>query len=543
MPLTNLSQATPEEIEEAKKGKDPIKIRIMLFYDGTLNNRLNIKEREMRELGPDERKNRKLKTEVSDEDYDDYTEDSSNSYDNGRTNIAIMEPHVSEKKENYKSDYDFVYKHYIPGQGTINYDEDQTKGYAFAIGESGVPSRAEMGINEAVNSILNGDEIDKTTQYIEMINIDVFGFSRGAATARYAIYMILKGRINSISDEFGSVVYTTENFANELQRFNYVIQEGVVKVGFAGLYDTVLSYMASQILPWTTNTLKQKSVSLATKVLHLAAADEHRKDFPLHRIQSAIDAGVGEEYYLPGVHSDVGGSYNMANDILLDDESIDDDTKEYMRTTNEGNADINAPSKRNWWGKIIDNTMIINKADPHRVKKDCEDLIDQGWYKNDEVKIEDVAWDPDIGVPITSVLKVSRQGISSAYSNIPLKIMARYARGKDVDLKIRSKLERRADRIMRDESDLIKLEEKINSYISSHVNNSKPEDWKPEDWDRKEYTNSKGKKADIDKETLKRIRHKHFHFSASKMSAGYKPRFKWDKIAKKFRRERYYYNA
>ena len=42
---------------------------------------------------------------------------------------------------------------------------------------------------------------------------------------------------------------------------------------------------------------------------------------------------------------------------------------------------------------------------------------------------------------------------------------------------------------------------------------------------------------------IKDIRHKHFHFSASKWSAGYKPRFEWDDAANRYRRKRYYYDA
>ncbi|RZK28282.1 MAG: hypothetical protein EOO63_11605, partial [Hymenobacter sp.] len=48
------------------------------------------------------------------------------------------------------------------------------------------------------------------------------------------------------------------------------------------------------------------------KVVHLTAGDEHRKNFSLTNINSSLAAGVGLELTLPGVHSDIGGSYAEA---------------------------------------------------------------------------------------------------------------------------------------------------------------------------------------------------------------------------------------
>jgi len=253
----------------------------------------------------------------------------------------------------------------------------------------------------------------------------------------------------------------------------------------------------------------------------------------LHKIKGAIDAGVGEEYYLPGVHSDIGGSYNQANELQLERQSkagLKEEDKEYVRSSDEGNLDINADIKTDWKGKIIDNGMIINVGGPKRIAKDRQDMIDQGWYKENEILAEEVEWDEDTFEPTESILMVSRQGISSAYSNIPLKIMARYARKPDVKLTIDDKLEDRADVILKPETELKDFAEKLDDYIDSHKNTSKPEDWVGENA-FKEYPE------------LKEIRHKHFHFSASKMSAGYKPNFEWDDAKNKFIRKRYYYNA
>jgi hypothetical protein len=497
--------------EVSTEGKKPIKIRISLFYDGTLNNRLNIEERE---TNSDIYKNIKKKDRAS--------------YDNGRTNIAIMEPHVDAA-----DGYDFFFKQYIEGQGTFTRGKDSTVGYALALGQSGVPWRAEQGIRDAESFIYNQNkDISTDKHYIQKLSIDVFGFSRGAATARYAIHVIKHGRISGINNATGEVVYEWRPLLERINDF-YVIKKDAVEVTFAGLYDTVLSYAGSQLVSWTTNALQQSAVARAKKALHLAAADEHRKDFPLHRIVSAVNKGVGEEYFLPGVHSDVGGSYNQANENLLKKET-DESEKVYMLPNNEGSDKL----ALDWLGRAKGDTMVIHEGDPETLRKDRDDLIAQGWYRPDEITLHELIWD-DLGRPTHAMLTVWRKGIGSAYSNIPLKIMAKYARKPDVKLKISSELEVVADRILRDEQDLIELEKIIVKYIAAHKSDSKPEDWKPEDWKPDEQI---GKKTGIDRHSLEAIRHRHFHFSA-KWAIGYMPNFEWDGKTRKFIRVREYYDA
>ena len=524
MPLGKLPTATSEEKKERTDDKTPLKIRISLFFDGTMNNRFNIEERE---------KGAKESTIYADNKTDD-----ANSYDNGRTNIAIMEPHVSIKKSDYAGDYDLVYKHYIPGQGAITREKDSVWGYALAIGESGVPWRAEEGIREAVNFILSAKEkeIDPLKHYIEKLTIDVFGFSRGAATARYAIHVLFDGRIAGVDEDTGEVRYEWRPASERINKF-VDIDKNAVEVRFAGLYDTVLSYFGSQKVDswydtvlsyfgrqkveWMADALQQTAVKRAKKSMHLAAADEHRADFPLHTIQSAIKAGTGEEYYLPGVHSDVGGSYNQASEKALKEEK-DESKKVYMLSSNEGLMIEE--------GYLTGKAMVIHRGgDLARIEKDRDNLIEQGWYKINEIKITATTTGAD-GDRTEYALTVRRQGISSAYCNIPLKIMAKRARKPDVNLKISAELEDMADKILKadaDKANLEKLEEIINNYVDTNKN-SNPEDWL-------------GDNPPLEKEKLKAIRHKHFHFSASKLSAGYEPRFEKDKASGEFVRRRYYY--
>lgn len=480
------TSASVEEQPPRNDGKDPLKIRIALFFDGTLNNRTNIEERE--KDSPDYQKNYPSVQKKNGAKKDP------NSYDNGRTNIAIMEPHLLEQADGY----DFCFKAYVEGQGTINFQKDTFVGYAAGGGEAGVADRARKGVRLAVQKIDKAG-INKDDFYIQKLTIDVFGFSRGAATARYAIHLTLSGQYGDNMDNLYELV----------ERAGYDIEAKAVEVCFAGLYDTVLSYYGSQWFKRSNNVLQQMAAGRAKKVLHLAAADEHRKDFPLHNIvESSVSKGVGEEYYLPGVHSDVGGSYNLASELELKKQT-DENKKVYMRTSDED--------------------LYINEGSFEAMERDRNYLIKEGWYQSHEINTEILTLEED-GSPKHCGLKVNRQAIRSAYSNIPLKIMAEYVRKEG--LKIRSELETRADKILSKEPDLYGtegcLEEKIKQYIAS-TKNSRAEDWM-------------GERSPRNVKALKDIRHKHFHFSA-KPGVGYSPRFEWDKQVKDHRRRRFVYDA
>ncbi len=300
--MSQLGESNTKNKKDDRVNPDPkkesVKIRFALFFDGTLNNRKNIEAREQAELGN------------APESYQENGDGGPNSYDNGRTNIAIMEPHVL-----VDTAYDYSFKIYIEGQGTFDEKSDSGRGYSMGSGESGVSNRASQGIERATQKIvkfLKGFPAAKNT--INKIDIDVFGFSRGAATARNCIYQILSWGVG-YGGEFDEERLTNLNYF--LLEKDYILWPKAIEVKFAGLYDTVLSVNASQYMWGLGNALNQRAVARATKSIHLAAAEEHRQDFPLHRIDSAKAKGTGEEYYLPGVHSDVGGSYNQANNILI----------------------------------------------------------------------------------------------------------------------------------------------------------------------------------------------------------------------------------
>jgi hypothetical protein len=384
-------------------------------------------------------------------------------------------------------------------------------------GKSGVPARAKLGVQKAL-SVISGIDIkvfNPEEQFIEKITIDVFGFSRGAATARYAIYLLLKDK---------------NNLSVRLKKLGFEVEEKTIEVGFAGLYDTVLSYMASQKFKSSRNKLWQTAHQYAQKVVHLAAAEEHRKDFPIHNISSSKGNG-GEEYYLPGVHSDIGGSYNAADEKKIE-------------------AETDEAKKRNLLMLTTEEDMTINKGSLEKIETDKAWLIKQGWYKGEnssksivqrqqetreKVKqLEDLGHqkikikDGEFTIRLFyrrrhksrslifsyATLSVKRTGIYSGYANIPLKIMADFVK-KEPKLTIDPKMDKRANTVI-DICNLTDLESKIISYVAG-----KP-DSKPEDW--------------IDSPEIKKYRHQQLNFSAFR-SIGYAPRFSDGK------RKRFIYDA
>lgn len=453
------ADAKPPEFDEPVGDKEPLKIRCLLFFDGTLNNRDNIRERIKHESGQtsdiylknraNQDKEARLAAGAAGVDLEE------DSYENDFSNIVHLEANIAATQKGY----DERVKIYIEGAGTVEYapefekdaqgkiildeygnpkekigdNKDRMGGYAFAAGKSGIKAKVDWGIRVAIAKIALDQSsatrktYDHTKFYIEKLTIDLFGFSRGAASARYCVHQLLKSI--DVGDEQGSV----ETYIQYRLRAMYWLQVKEVEVKFVGLFDTVVSYKAAQAIKlggslenWLTKQTAIKH-TLVKKVVHLVSAEEHRDQFCLHNINSA--GGKGEEYFLPGVHSDVGGGY-------LDNSS--------------------------------DAGLKVTQAHPYWAKKDRDEyLVALGWYKNEQI-IEDVMMYNENGEPDFVELSVTRDKVKArtvrnAYANIPLKIMAEKAEESDIALK--SKLTRDATRKINAFTELNQLESRIKGHM------------------------------------------------------------------------------
>ena len=279
-----------------------INIHLGVFFDGTSNNKLNIREY----------RNNK---------YPWYSPSRlriwwSDSYKKGFSNVAILSDYyISGKKDGQY--YDFVY---IEGIATAPREKETDSGGLDNIlsavngtGEYGINGKVERGcrqVTDKICEILKSKRLTGAT--IGSLYLDVFGFSRGAAAARRFI--------SYIDNPHGDYM---ESIGRNYLIFNVSLRKHLKEKGlyvksitpcFLGLFDTVSSYGYN--FKDDVQELKLQ-VPRPQKVVQLVAGDEYRKNFALTRINTANK--TREEIILPGAHSDIGGGYceSEKEDIVL----------------------------------------------------------------------------------------------------------------------------------------------------------------------------------------------------------------------------------
>ncbi len=289
--------------DEKKDSRKELKVRLLLFFDGTLNNRTNV---EQREKG----------TAV-------YQEHAGNgSYENDRSNIAILEANVEKEV----SGYDATVSVYTEGPGTEDKQSDSTLGYALGTGTTGIKSKVEKGIRTAVFD-LQGTLGNRSGNFIvKTVDVDCFGFSRGAAGARYCVFALNDESGDPLKEQLESWQIPTETVTNN----------------FVGLFDTVSSHGLS--FRNDVDTLKLDAIRRANKVVQLEASEEYRANFSLTTIDSA--GSKGKRICLPGAHSDIGGGYTEGPEEQV--------------------VFVGTQSDRN---------------------KDYQWLLEQGWYRQDQMTL------------------------------------------------------------------------------------------------------------------------------------------------------------
>ena len=232
-----------------------------------------------------------------------------------------------------------IYSYYIEGVGTFDEATDpndyDSLGQGFGMGEHGGRAKIEKA-KKYVMKVLQEFEGCKP----KSITFDVFGFSRGAALARHFVNVILAGvpDLTQPKEEHTTGVYTP--FGNMLREMEEVdislgtttwddpnglpkayvykpLDDGIVKIRFVGLFDTVGSFY------WGGNPDEGEFVlnlpsGCADKVVHLVSRDERRYNFQgtsIFDIEAdevkTREEGEKKEITLGGVHSDIGGGYPL----------------------------------------------------------------------------------------------------------------------------------------------------------------------------------------------------------------------------------------
>ncbi|MBA4490649.1 DUF2235 domain-containing protein [Paracoccus sp. S1E-3] len=248
-----------------------VTLEIGVFFDGTLNNRFNVGLR-----------NR-----------------SDDSYQNALSNPALL-------WARYKNGKNFDVKNacggvarafrsiYVEGPGSLRGEADDSLGYISGMGRrSGVESRVLQGFERMLREIGNigGPPV------LRKVVLDVFGFSRGAAAARYFVNCVRARRIRY--DPVGPGDFTRSLPAG-LQ----------VEIRFLGIFDTVAAIGDARDDDNDPVNVHLKTAQVTGQIYHLVADDEYRVNFRLNRNWP----GGGDHHVLPGAHSDVGGGYRDPGD-------------------------------------------------------------------------------------------------------------------------------------------------------------------------------------------------------------------------------------
>lgn len=316
--------------DDTQKEAEIDKIQANVFFDGTLNNYFNVTT-----------KDDKVRQDHGGE---------GTSYENALSNVSRMWQPMHKDPDGPDIGV------YVEGMGTTRDQSDSFRGYASGRGETGIERRAQQAF-EPLRNIVADKRGDLGPP--AMLELNLYGFSRGAATARH----------------FASLL---RNPAEIAKQFTGRWSRVRVVVNFVGLFDTVSSegwFYGSDV-----DDLGLRFVDeAAQRVFHLVALDEYRANFSLTTVASACQAKalvdgarvpMGFELGIPGAHSDVGGGYHSGTERAEPPEVRD------LPPTQQAQADrqtVRGPQAfvyaQGWYGpQDLDRTLLR----PHRHQRQVQ---------------------------------------------------------------------------------------------------------------------------------------------------------------------------
>lgn len=302
-----------EEEEEEEELAAGITLRLGLFFDGTGNNLANSEAAAgcyAVNLGLQPQAAEDIRQHCAAFGYDGKGGSPDNSYGNEVTNVARLHGlYPDQAYQRLPPGTDVAYlKAYLEGIGTRSGQGDSLYSQGTGKGGTGVLARVEQAPTQILKQLrlLQDNNPDLKIRRIE---IDLFGFSRGAAAARHCANDLLKGADSLLAQVLpaGSPLLTADFAWRHRADFN---------LNFIGLFDTVAGIVSLRDGDFSPHNSSNSGLNLrlapgiARKVIHLVAGDEYRHNFSLTQAEQDI--------VLPGCHSDIGGGYlPLASEKLL----------------------------------------------------------------------------------------------------------------------------------------------------------------------------------------------------------------------------------
>lgn len=351
-------------------------LKIGVFFDGTGNNARNylmkkpkheIKKEQLEAdktaWGQDE-ESQMFKTEFEAEAVvpDNYKATVSTSYTTPPTNIWHLYNHYKSGKttQGYQRGV------YVSGCGTEDGEEDDLVAMAtgwslkpdgwhlwmFGGRDTGVKHKASLAIK------LIEDELKKSIKDMEgyvfdSVQFELFGFSRGATTARHF------ANRHAAGDK--ALVKALKKGGLNKKLYPDIQNKPVGSINMIGLFDSVASILALSEGSVDLGDAKTGTVDITLKegvanhVFHITAGHENRYNFALNRTLPVHT----KELELPGAHSDIGGGYvdNVEERLFLskpfysreDKDSRNEDSKSHAAAKKQLDFLMTHPK----WGPLL----------------------------------------------------------------------------------------------------------------------------------------------------------------------------------------------
>lgn len=292
-----LEEEEEEELQE--RVQQDITLRIGVFFDGTGNNSsnsalgtqcraaaLNIGEQESLAIY---------------QHCQSHQLDPDSSYGNDVSNIwRLYQLYREDAKATFEDGQPRAFLPvYVTGIGTTTGEKDTLlPGQAWGQGATGVLAKVTEGF-AGLEEALSRFKDENSGIGLAKLELDIFGFSRGAAAARHFVNQVGKRKQGPLGKMLPGQLKLAAGFE----------WQSAITINFIGLFDTVAAIgswddWGNPADAHNGNVDLYLPPDCARHVVHLLARDEYRRNFALNRV-----AAPHREIALPGAHSDLGGGY------------------------------------------------------------------------------------------------------------------------------------------------------------------------------------------------------------------------------------------